>query len=143
MLDEDVLVDVVHSLLDPEIFGAPVNILEVLLDPRVVCGMPDKDEFALRVVVDVTVLVVVALLVAVALLVVVALSVVSARLVDVAVLGLLVLVVSAAVAVVIPRGVDVVRGGGVLVWDSPRREGVLPPGDIWENWNVPLVPTDV
>ena len=32
---------------------------------------------------------------------------------------------------------------GVLVWDSPRREGVLPAGDIWGNWNVTLVPTDV
>jgi hypothetical protein len=31
----------------------------------------------------------------------------------------------------------------VLVWDSPRREGVLPAGDIWGNWNVTLVPTDV
>jgi len=31
----------------------------------------------------------------------------------------------------------------MLVWDSPRREGVLPAGDIWGNWNVPLVPTDV
>jgi len=30
--------------------------------------------------------------------------------------------------------------GGVLVWDSPRREGVLPAGDIRGDWNVTLVP---
>ena len=33
--------------------------------------------------------------------------------------------------------------GGVLVWDGPRREGVLPAGDIRGNWNVTLVPADV
>ena len=33
--------------------------------------------------------------------------------------------------------------GGVLVWDGPRREGVLPAEDIRGNWNVTLVPADV
>ena len=33
--------------------------------------------------------------------------------------------------------------GGVLVWDSPRREGVLPAGDNRGNWNVTWVPADV
>ena len=33
--------------------------------------------------------------------------------------------------------------GGVLVWDSPRREGVLPAGDNRGNWNVTWLPTDV
>ena len=31
----------------------------------------------------------------------------------------------------------------LLVWDSPRLEGVLPAGDIRGNWNVTLVPADV
>ena len=31
----------------------------------------------------------------------------------------------------------------MLVGDSPRREGVLPAGDIRGNWNVTLVTTDV
>jgi hypothetical protein len=30
----------------------------------------------------------------------------------------------------------------MLVWDSPRREGILPAGDIRGNWNVTLVLTD-
>jgi hypothetical protein len=33
--------------------------------------------------------------------------------------------------------------GGVLVWDSPRREGVLPAGDNRGNWNVTWFPADV
>jgi len=31
----------------------------------------------------------------------------------------------------------------VLVWDGPRREGVLPTGDNRGNWNVTWVPADV
>ena len=33
--------------------------------------------------------------------------------------------------------------GGVLVWNSPRREGVLPAGDKRGNWNVTWFPADV
>jgi len=82
------LVDVVYSSPDPFIFEVIEGaVLEVLFDPRVACGMPDKDE--------------------------VDLSFVGVVLVVVVVLDLLVMVVSVAVAVVILRGVDVVvRGGG-------------------------------
>jgi hypothetical protein len=31
----------------------------------------------------------------------------------------------------------------VLVWNSPRREGVLPAGDERGNWNVTWFPADV
>ena len=82
------LVDVVYSSPDQFIFEVIEGaVLEVLFDPRVACGMPDKDE--------------------------VDLSFVGVVLVVVVVLDLLVMVVSVAVAVVILRGVDVVvRGGG-------------------------------
>ena len=33
--------------------------------------------------------------------------------------------------------------GGVLVWNSPRREGMLPAGDERGNWNVTWFPVDV
>ena len=33
--------------------------------------------------------------------------------------------------------------GGVLVWNSPRREGMLPAGDERGNWNVTWFPADV
>ena len=31
----------------------------------------------------------------------------------------------------------------LLVWNSPRREGMLPAGDIRGNWNVTWFPADV
>ena len=31
----------------------------------------------------------------------------------------------------------------VLVWNSPRREGMLPAGDERGNWNVTWFPVDV
>jgi hypothetical protein len=84
------LVDVVYSSPDPFIFEVIEGaVLEVLFDPRVACGMPDKDE--------------------------VDLSFVGVVLVVVVVLDLLVMVVSVAVAVVILRGVDVVVRGRRLV----------------------------
>ena len=92
-------------MLDDVIFEVIEGaVVDVLFDPSVACGMPDKDEVAFRV--KVVVLVVFALHVVVTLFVDVAV------LVGLVLLVLLVMVVSAAVAVVILRGVDVVRGGG-------------------------------
>ena len=44
-LDPDEVVDVVHSMLDDVIFEVRIEgaVVDVLFDPRVACGMPDKD----------------------------------------------------------------------------------------------------